>query len=172
MVIKLPGESTVGSFEPVGTTVLFWFPGVQGVRGPHDWGMHRGGQRSWRLSRCCGIEAEGTSQGLSLSSQAKLPSRQYLYRLHRPRADLPNVSHRSDPFQDEPVSSPSKVPKVSNMSHPSVWSTVFRSSEGTRGVSLQSAQLPSVHCLTSLNLLFPLPDVRESCRHSLCYLRE
>lgn len=50
MVLRLPGESTVDSFEPVGASLLLWPPGVQGVGGPHDWGAHRGGQRSWRLS--------------------------------------------------------------------------------------------------------------------------
>lgn len=70
-----------------------------------------------------------------------------------------------DPFQNEPVSSPSKVSKLPNISHLSGRSTDFPSSN--RGVSfgLRFAELPSIYCLTSLNLLFPFLNIRESTKN-------
>lgn len=69
-----------------------------------------------------------------------------------------------DPFQKEPVSSPPKVPKLSNISHPSLQSTDFPSSQGNRAIrfGLRFAELPSIYCFTSLNLPSPLLNIRRA----------
>lgn len=161
MVCRLPEESIMGFPEPVGAAPRLWLPEVREWEAfmTGEWAEESNGPEAEQL---LWPEAQDTSKGFSLSSLVKPLSRQWLH--HCISRGQGYSRSNTDAFRTEPVSSSSKVSRLSNNTHHPSVQTTFILHKGNRGVSfgLGAAELPPMHCLISFYPLFPFLNIRES----------